>query len=383
MNLIYADYAATTPLDTRVLEAMMPYLTTVYYNAASSHAGGMQAQAAIMKARLDVARHIGAGFDEVFFTSGATEAINIAIQGCAAKHVGKGQRHTIVSVRSEHPAVRDAVGRCGEEGFEVVWLPLDRDGRVVMDEAERLMSDQVLLVSIMMVNNETGVLQDLAALAELAHRHGAMFMTDATQAYGKVPIDVDSLGIDIMTFSAHKIYGPKGAGALYVRRSVIPTIRPLLVGGGQESGLRSGTHNVPGIVGLASAGSIALACMMEEAERIAGLRARFEAALASISDVTVNCQHVPRVSTISNVTFGACSAERLLASIPDVACSKGSACSSAKPVPSQTLMAMGRSEAQAHASVRFSFGRHTTEDEIDRLIHLVTTAANEQLVRSM
>lgn len=383
MNLIYADYAATTPLDTRVLEAMMPYLTTVYFNAASSHAGGMQAQAAVMKARLDVARHIGAGFDEVFFTSGATEAINIAIQGCAAMQLRQGQRRKVVSLRSEHPAVRDAISRCGDEGFDIVWLPLDHDGRVVMEEAERLIDDQVLLVSIMMVNNETGVLQDLAALSALAHRHGAIFMTDATQAYGKVPIDVESLGIDIMTFSAHKIYGPKGAGALYVRRSIISAIRPLLVGGGQENGLRSGTHNVPGIVGLASAGSIAVAHMSEEAERIAGLRMKFEAALAAIPDVTINCQHVPRVSTISNVTFGECSAERLLASIPEVACSKGSACSSAKPTPSQTLIAMGRSEAQAHATVRFSFGRLTTEDEIDRLIHLVMTAANAQLVRSM
>lgn len=378
MSLLYVDYAATTPLDNRVLEAMMPYLTDVYFNAASSHTGGMQAQMAVMKARMEVARHVNAGFDEIFFTSGATESINIAIQGCAASATrSPGGRTKIVSVRSEHPAVRDAVARCGEDGFEVIWLPVDHDGRVKMAEAERLIDDQVLLVSVMYVNNETGVIQEIEALSALAHRHGALFMTDATQAYGKLPVDVGAMGIDIMSISAHKIYGPKGCGALYVSREVASRIRPLIVGGGQEGGVRSGTHNVPGIVGLAAAGTIAHSCMQEESARISALRQRFENALSSVPGIVVNCAAAPRVSTISNVMFGEHSSELLLANLPEVACSRGSACSSAKQAPSQTLLAMGRTEAQAFATVRFSFGRHTTEAEIDRLIHSVTSALEQ------
>lgn len=373
MNLLYADYAATTPLDTRVLEAMMPYFTDVFYNAASSHAGGMQAQAAVMSSRMDVARHIGAQYDEVVFTSGATESINTAIQGCATAHVRTGgQRRAIVSVKSEHVAVRDAVARCADDGFEIRWLPVDSDGRVIMREAERLIDDTVLLVSVMLVNNETGVLQDIAALSALAHRHGALLMTDATQAYGKVRIDVDPMGIDLMAFSGHKIYGPKGVGALYVRRSVAPLLRPLMIGGGQEGGVRSGTHNVAAIVGLATAGKLAHENMDAEANAIAAMRERFEASLSQFPTVSVNCQSAPRVSTICSVTFGELPAEVILRSIPEVACSKGSACSSAKPMPSSVLTAMGRTPEQANATVRFSFGRHTTEAEIDRLIHLVT-----------
>lgn len=384
MSLLYADYAATTPLDSRVLEAMMPYLTDVFYNAASTHAGGMQAQMAVMKARMDVARHINAGFDEIYFTSGATEANNIAIQGCAATAARTSDERTkIVSIRSEHPAVRDAVARCAEDGFEIVWLPVDENGRVVMSEAERLIDEKVLLVSVMFANNETGVVQDIEALSSQAHRQGALFMTDATQAYGKVPIDAQALGIDIMVFSAHKIYGPKGCGVLYVRREATSRIRPLYVGGGQESGLRSGTHNVSGIVGMAAAGSVAHNCMVEESARIAALRNRFEQAISTISGAQVNCSSVPRISTISSITFGDHSVDRMLVHMPEVACSRGSACSSAKQTPSQTLIAMGRTYDQAYATVRFSFGRHTTEAEIDRLIQLVNdavekTAANSQ-----
>lgn len=381
MSLLYVDYAATTPLDERVLEVMMPYLTGVFYNATSSHAGGMQAQGAVMRARMDVARHIGAQYDEVVFTSGATESINIAIQGCAAGQDRRaGTRRTIVSVRSEHAAVRDAVARCAEDGFEVRWLPVDADGRIVMDEAERLIDDSVLLVSVMLVNNETGVIQNLAAISALAHRHGALMMTDATQAYGKIPLNVESMGIDLMAFSGHKVYGPKGIGALYVRRSVAPLIRPLMVGGGQEGGIRSGTHNVAGIVGLAAAGNIAHEGLESEAARMWALRDRFESALDSLEHVMVNCGRVPRVSTISSVTFGKVPAELILDIMTDVACSKGSACSSAKPAPSAVLSAMGRSAEQAQATLRFSFGRYTTEAEIDRLIHAVTSAVEQMSV---
>lgn len=380
MDIVYVDYAATTPLDPEVLEAMKPYLTTVYYNAASSHLGGQMAQAAILTARAQVARHVGAGFDEVFFTSGATEAINIAIQGLVGGELRTPTgRHTIVSVRSEHAAVRDAVQRAEEDGFTVIWLPVDADGRVVLAEAERLINDSVLLVSVMLVNNETGVIQDVAALSDLAHRHGALFMTDATQAYGKIPIDVQKMGIDLMAFSGHKIYGPKGIGALYVRRSVAPLVRPLLVGGGQEGGMRSGTHNVPGIMGLAAAGTKAIGQMDAEMERISAHRARFEAALAQLPDVTINASGAPRIGSISSVTIGTIPAELLLIDMPEIACSKGSACSTSKPAPSPVMVAMGRTPDQAHATVRFSFGRDTTEAEVDRLIHAVTAAVTKHV----
>lgn len=380
MDIVYVDYAATTPLDPEVLEAMKPYLTTVYYNAASSHYGGQMAQAAILTARAQVAQHVGAGFDEVVFTSGATEAINIAIQGLVGGELRTPTgRRTIVSVRSEHAAVRDAVQRAEEDGFTVIWLPVDADGRVVLSEAERLIDDTVLLVSVMLVNNETGVIQDVAALSELAHRHGALFMTDATQAYGKIPIDVQKMGIDLMAFSGHKIYGPKGIGALYVRRSAAPLVRPLLVGGGQESGMRSGTHNVPGIMGLAAAGTKAIRQMDAEMERISAHRARFEAAIAQLPDVTINAAGARRIGSISSVTIGTIPAELLLIDMPEIACSKGSACSTSKPAPSPVMVAMGRTPDQAHATVRFSFGRDTTEAEVDRLIHAATAAVTKHV----
>ncbi|MBU3699297.1 MAG: cysteine desulfurase [Candidatus Kapabacteria bacterium] len=378
MELIYVDYAATTPLDRRVLDAMMPYLTDVYFNATSAHAGGLQAQAAVMRSRMEVAGHIGARFDEIVFTSGATEAINMAITGVAAAAGEAGSpRRTLVSVRSEHAAVRDAVERCSHEGFEVRWLPLDADGRIIMSEAERMIDDSVLLVSVMLVNNETGLIQDIAALSEMAHRNGALFMTDATQAYGKIPIDVDGMGIDLMTFSGHKIYGPKGIGALYIRRGLAARMKPLMIGGGQESGLRSGTQNVPGIVGLATAGRIALQERENEMDRIGALRDRFEGALMAAGDVIINCHAAHRVPTISSVTFGEMPAERILMELDCVLCSKGSACSTSKPKPSAVMAAMGRNEAHAHATLRFSFGRNTTDAEIDRLILLVTSAARQ------
>lgn len=380
MDLLYVDYAATTPVDPRVLDAMMPYLTSVYYNATSAHIGGQMAQASILGARAEVARHIGAHLDEVYFTSGATEAINIAIQGLVGGEIRRsGRRRTIVSVRSEHVAVRDAVQRAEEDGFTVIWLPVDSDGRIVMSEAERLIDESVLLVSIMMVNNETGVLQDVSALSELAHSHGALFMTDATQAYGKVPIDVQAMGIDLLAFSGHKVYGPKGIGALYVRRSLAPSLRPLMVGGGQEGGVRSGTQNVPGIIGLATAGRIALQSMREEMERISSLRSRFESAMAQLPEVTINSSGADRMAAISSVTFGTMPAELLLVDMPEIACSKGSACSTSKPTPSPVMLSMGRTPEQAHATVRFSFGRNTTDHEIDRLIQTVSAAVMKRL----
>ncbi len=377
MDMIYADYAATTPVDKRVIDAMMPYLTDVFYNAASSHAAGMQAQHAVMKSRMEIAGHIGARMNEIVFTSGATEAINLAVLGAAraARSEGGSGRTTIVTAHAEHAAVRDTAEYCAEHGFDVVWLPVDADGRIDLAAAALLINTSTILVSSMAVNNETGVMQDLKAISALAHARGALFMTDATQAYGKLPLNVDELGIDLMTFSAHKIYGPKGVGALFTRARKEQTcvLEPLMYGGGQERGMRSGTLNVPGIVGLATAGTIALAEHAEESARIRAYRDRFEQAMLTLPNVSINGSSAERGYNISNVCFHGVDADRLLIGMPHVACSKGSACSSAKPKPSPVLTAMGRSEADAHSSLRFSFGRFTTEADVDRLINDIMT----------
>jgi len=378
MEFIYADFAATTPLDPRVLQAMMPYLTDVFYNAASSHVGGLKAQQAVMQARMEIARHIGATMNEIVFTSGATEAINIAILGAAKaaqRSDGSGRRR-IVTVQSEHAAVRDAAEHCAEQGFDVVWMPVDADGVVDLGAAASFINSDTIVVSVMLVNNETGVLQDLAALSALAHAHGAYFMTDATQAFGKVPVNVDAMGIDIMTFSAHKIYGPKGVGGLFVRSRKDQTckLEPLMFGGGQERGIRSGTLNVPGVVGLAASASIALSEHDQESQRIRGFRDKFEDAMMELPGVSVNGSGAERSYNIANICFHGVVADSMILDLAHIACSKGSACSSAKPKPSPVLAAMGRSEADANSSIRFSFGRTTTESEIDRLIHDVSTA---------
>lgn len=378
MELIYADYAATTPLDPRVLEAMMPFMTDVFYNASSTHAGGMEVQQAVMQARMEIARHMGAKMNEIVFTSGATESINIAILGTAraARRTGGSRRNRIVTVKSEHAAVRDVADYCAEQGFDVVWIPVDSNGVVDIDVAATLINDDTILVSVMLVNNETGVMQDLVTLSALAHAHDAYFMTDATQAFGKMPIDVDALGIDLMAFSAHKIYGPKGIGGLFVRsrKDFACALEPLMFGGGQESGMRSGTLNVPAIIGLASAVSIARTEHVEESHQIRGLRDMFEEAMMELPNVSINGSGAERSYNISNVCFHGVEADRIILHLPHIACSKGSACSSAKQKPSPVLMAMGRSEADARSSVRFSFGRTTTESDVLRLISHISQA---------
>jgi cysteine desulfurase len=374
MDLIYADYAATTPLDPNVLAAMMPYMTDVFYNATSAHAGGLQAQQAVMKARMDIARHIGAKMSEIVFTSGATEAINLAILGLARKDA---TRRRIITVASEHAAVLDAASYCADHGCDVVFVGVDRNGRVDLDELRAMVNDQTLLVSVMVVNNETGVIQDIKAISDIAHAAGALFMTDATQGYGKIPLNVDEMGIDLMTFSGHKIYGPKGVGALYRRAHKDRTvdIEPMQYGGGQEGGVRSGTQNVPGIVGLAEAGNLACAHLEEESARIRSLRDRFERMLAVKCGAVVNGADAPRGYNISSVTFPQTDVNAMILNMPTVACSKGSACSSTKAKPSHVLTAMGRTADEADRTIRFSFGRFTTEADIDQLIDKVVTNA--------
>jgi len=375
--MIYADYAATTPVDPAVLDAMLPYLRDVYFNASSTHAGGMMVQQAVMKARMQVAAHIGARMTEIVFTSGATEAINLAILGAARQAERNGStRRRIVTVATEHAAVIDASTYLSERGWDVVFLGVDRNGRLNVEEVGQHVNGDTLLLSVMTVNNETGVYQDLEPLAAIAHANGAFFMTDATQAYGKMPLHVDEIGIDLMTFSGHKIYGPKGVGVLFIRnrKDAVCEIEPMFYGGGQERGVRSGTLNVPGIVGLAVAGEIAHACMEADATRISALRDRFEAGLEGLEGVHINGHRLKRSATTSNVTFSTIDADVLLLSLPDVCASKGSACSSAKPKPSHVLTAMGRSPEAASCTLRFSFGRFTTDAEVDQLIADVRSA---------
>jgi len=375
MSLLYFDYAATTPLDPRVLQAMMPYLTDVYYNASSTHAGGLQAQQAVMQARMTIARQIGAKMSEIVFTSGATEAINLAILGLTRK-AESGDRRSIVTVGTEHAAVRDALEHCRECDWNVVEIPVNEHGVVDLDAARELVTTDTLMVCVMAVNNETGVIQDLKALSDLAHDRGAVFMTDATQAYGKIPLNVDELGIDLMTFSGHKIYGPKGVGVLYCRNpKQAPThLEPLAFGGGQEGGVRSGTLNVPGIVAMAEAGRLAFADHAEEVARVRALRDRFEYAMLQLGDARVNGAGAPRSYNISNITFSDTDVDAMLLDVPHLAMSKGSACSSAKPKPSHVLSAMGRTELEAARTLRCSFGRFTTDAEVDQLIADLTAA---------
>ncbi len=375
--MIYADYAATTPVDPAVLDAMLPYLRDLYFNASSNHAGGMMAQQAVMKARMQVAAHLGARMNEIVFTSGATEAINLAMLGAARQAERSGStRRRIVTVATEHAAVIDASKYLHERGWDVVFLGVDKFGRLDLDEVGRHVNVNTLMLSVMAVNNETGVYQDLQPLAAIAHANGALFMTDATQAYGKMPLHVDEIGIDLMTFSGHKIYGPKGVGALFIRsrKEASCDVEPLLYGGGQERGIRSGTLNVPGIVGLATAGEIAHACMESDAARIRALRDRFEEGLEGLQGVHVNGHRLKRSSTTSNITFDSIDADILLNAMPEVCASKGSACSSAKPKPSHVLVAMGRTPEHAACTLRFSFGRFTTDAEIDRLLADVRSA---------
>jgi len=394
MNLLFFDYAATTPLDPRVLEAMTPYLTEVYYNASSTHAGGLQAQQAVMQARMTIARHIGAKMSEIIFTSGATEAINLAILGLTRKarngewgigngesapgtrHSAPGTRKTIVTTGTEHAAVRDALEHCRECNWNVVQIPVNEHGVVDLEAARQLITDDTLMVCVMAVNNETGVIQDLKPLSDIAHEHGAVFMTDATQAYGKIPLNVEEQGIDMMTFSGHKIYGPKGVGVLYRRnpKNAPTELEPLSFGGGQEGGCRSGTLNVPGIVGMAEAGRLAFEQHASEVARVNELRERFEQAMLRLDGASVNGSGAPRSYNIANVTFPRVDVDTMLLDLPHLLVSKGSACSSAKPKPSHVLTSMGRSIDEAARTVRFSFGRFTTSEEVDQLIADVTAA---------
>jgi cysteine desulfurase len=370
--MIYLDHHATTPCDARVLEAMLPFFSERFGNAASrQYAFGWAANEAVEQARKQVAALIGAGSRDVIFTSGATEANNLAIKGAAKARRGPstslatGERDHLVTVATEHKAVLDPMARLAHEGWTVTVLPVDRHGLIDLAALERAITPRTALVSVMAANNEIGVLPPIKDAAALAHAKGAWFHTDAVQAVGKVPFDVEALDVDFASITAHKIYGPKGAGALYVRRNRRDVkLAAEIEGGGHERGMRSGTLNVPGIVGFGRAAEIARAGMSEEAERTLALRERLRLALqAKTEGMTVNGALDARLPGNLNVSFAGIDGEALLVSLDDIAVSSGAACTAAEP--SHVLAAIGLSKDRALASLRFGIGRTTTADQVD------------------
>ncbi|HET9284814.1 MAG TPA: aminotransferase class V-fold PLP-dependent enzyme [Candidatus Angelobacter sp.] len=372
---VYLDNHATTPLDPRVLEAMLPFLTSKFGNAASnSHSFGWEAAAAVESARRQIAAAIGASPQEIVFTSGATESDNLAVLGVAEAQRSRGN-HVITAV-SEHKAILDSCKYLEKHGYRVTWLPVKPDGLIDLDQLKDSFTPQTILVTIMAANNETGVLQPIEEIGRLCRERGILFHSDAVQALGKVPLNVQSANLDLASLTAHKLYGPKGCGALFVSSSVAQHLQPMIHGGGHEHGLRSGTLNVPGIVGFGKACELAQHEMPEESCRIAGLRNRLRDRLTSALDqVVINGSMEHRVPGNLNMSFLHVEGETLLTGLHDVALSSGSACSSGKTEASHVLKALGLSDEAAGCAIRFGIGRFNTEAEIDyvaeRVIELV------------
>ena len=363
---IYLDHHSTTPIDDRVLAAMLPYLTERFGNPASnSHAYGWEAEAAVTQARETIAAAIGAEPGEIVFTSGATEANNLAIKGCAEANLSRG-RH-IITVCTEHNAVLDPCRYLESLGFEVTYLEVDSDGLISLEVLKSSLRSDTILVSVMAANNEIGVLQPIAEIGQICHDRDVYFHTDAAQAIGKIPLNVSEQTIDLMSLTAHKIYGPKGIGALYVRRkNPRVAIAPQLHGGGHERGMRSGTLSPPQIVGMAEAIALGVADSSQETTRLTELRSRLWQAIEPLGGVTLNGHPSQRLAGNLNVSFAGLNGDRLLRALQSVvAVSSGSACTSAKATPSHVLRAIGRSDALARASIRFGLGRRTTIEEID------------------
>jgi len=366
---IYMDNHATTPLDPRVLEAMMPYLTDKFGNAASrNHSFGWSAEEAVENARQQVASLIGATAKEIIFTSGATESDNLMIKGVAEMYREKGNH--VITQAIEHKAVLDTCKNLEKHGFEVTYLPVQKDGRVSLEEVRKAIKPTTILISIMYANNEIGVINPIPEIGKIAKEHGIVFAVDGVQAVGKIPVDVQKDNIDVLAISAHKLYGPKGVGALYVRRrNPRVQLSAIIDGGGHERGMRSGTLNVPGIVGLGKACELCQEEMGQESVRLAGLRDRLRAGLeAKLDEVFINGSMEHRLPNNLNMSFAYVEGESLLMGINDVAVSSGSACTSATLEPSYVLKALGVGEDLAHTSIRFGLGRFTTPEEVDYVI---------------
>lgn len=375
---VYLDNHATTPVDPAVLEAMLPYFQDRFGNAASKqHAFGWVAEEAVEEARLKVAALFNARPSEIIFSSGATESNNLALFGAARRYRAKGDH--IISVVTEHKAILDPLAVLEKEGFRVTYLKVDRDGLINLDDLKGAIDDKTILISVMAANNEIGTLQPIAEIGALAKAKGILFHSDAAQALGKIALDVEAMGIDLMSLSAHKLYGPKGIGALYVRaRDPNVQLTPLIYGGGHERGLRSGTLAVPLIVGLGKACTIAQETMSAEAERIADLRDKLQAGLLEqVGEVVINGSQERRLPNNLNVSLKGLEAQAVMMAMDTVAVSSGSACTTASPEPSHVLRALGIGEDMAHAAIRFGLGRFTTKEEIDYTIKAVVDAVHE------
>lgn len=370
---IYMDNHATTPVDPRVLEAMLPYFTEKFGNSASrNHAFGWESEAAVDQAREQIARLIQASSPrEIVFTSGATESDNLALKGVGEAYRDRGQH--IISCVAEHKAVLDSCKFLEKQGYQVTYLPVQTDGLVNLEQLRAAIRKGTILISIMAANNEIGTLQPVKEIGKLAHEMGILFHTDATQAVGKVPVNVEEMGIDLLSLSAHKLYGPKGIGALYVR-GARPRVklRPLIDGGGHERGMRSGTLNVPGIVGLGKACEIAEKEMATETEKLISLRERLKSKiLEQLDEVYINGHSTQRLAGNMNMSFAYVEGESLLMGLKEIAVSTGSACTSASLEPSHVLRAIGVADELAHTAIRFGLGRFNTEEEVDYTVRRV------------
>lgn len=371
---IYMDNHATTPLDPRVLEAMMPFLTDKFGNAASrSHAFGWEAEEAVETARAAIAKAIGANPKEIIFTSGATESTNISIKGAAEMYAEKGN-HVITCV-TEHKATLDSAKYLEKHGCQVTYLPVDKYGMVSPDDVRNAITDKTILISLMHANNEIGTIHPIAEIGRIAKEKGVLFHVDAAQTAGKMPMSVQELGIDLLSISGHKIYGPKGIGALYVRRAN-PRVRvaPVIHGGGHERGVRSGTLNVPGIVGLGKAFEVALKDMHSDHERVLAMRERLHQGLsAQLDELYLNGHPTERLHNNLNISFAYVEGEAMMMGLKEIAVSSGSACTSASLEPSYVLKATGVGEDLAHTSIRFGLGRFNTNEEVDYAIEKVVS----------
>jgi len=370
---IYMDYHATTPVDPRVVEAMLPYFTQDFGNSASrNHSFGWAAEEAVETARKQVADLIGANPKEIIFTSGATESNNLAIKGVAEMYREKGNH--IITCVTEHKAVIDTCKKLEKQGARVTYLPVQKDGRIDLDDLRNAITDKTILISIMTANNEIGVLQPIAEIGAIAKEKGILFHTDAVQAVGKIPVDVNALKVDLLSLSAHKMYGPKGVGALFVRRrNPRVLLAEQISGGGHERGMRSGTLNVPGIVGLGKAAAICQAEMATESQRLRTLRDKLNDKFhKSLDEIYINGSMEHRLPHNLNISFAYVEGESLLMGINDVAVSSGSACTSASLEPSYVLKALGAGDDLAHSSIRFGLGRWTTDEEVDYVVEKLT-----------
>ncbi|GLU44566.1 cysteine desulfurase family protein [Allomuricauda sp. NBRC 101325] len=372
---IYLDYNATTPTDPKVVEAMLPYFTQNFGNASSDHSFGWYAEDAVETARGQVAQLVNCRTAELTFTSGATEAANLALFGFCKRNKDKGNH--IISCKTEHKAVLETLEALESDGFEVTYLYVDQQGNIDLNVFENSIKPSTILVSLMLANNETGLIHPIKTIVEIAHSKNVPVMSDITQAVGKIPVDVQDLGLDIAIFSSHKLYGPKGVGGLYLNKSKNISIDKHLFGGGHEKGVRPGTLNVPGIVGFGAACKIAQQVLEENQQKIKTLQIQLEEKLLELEGVKINCQNENRLPNTTNVSFKGVDGSKLLRYLKNLAVSRGSACTANQVNPSHVLKAMGVEDELALASLRISTGRNTTSEDIDNVVSQIKKAVNQ------